>query len=73
MSTEHLIETLRARAKFHSGLDWKLFRESADALEGGGGSITPEQIMHYFQENEIKLLPWQCKKLINGISNSENT
>ena len=36
MNTQQLIEQLRSRAKFHSGLDWKLMRQAADALEGSG-------------------------------------
>ena len=44
MNTQQLIEQLRSRAKFHSGLDWKLMRQAADALEGSG-SMTGESAL----------------------------
>ena len=58
---EQLIIDLRARSKFHSGLDWKLLRRAADALENH--SLTPESVISYFDECGIKLLPWQTNKL----------
>lgn len=58
---EQLIIDLRSRAKFHSGLDWKLLRRAADALENH--SLTPESVISYFDECGIKLLPWQTNKL----------
>ena len=64
---EQLITDLRSRAKFHYGLDWKLLRHAADALEGQ--SVTPESIVAYLNERGIKLLPWQVKKL--GVEETE--
>ena len=65
MNTQQLIEQLRSRAKFHSGLDWKLMRQAADALEGSG-SMTGESAMAYFTRRGSKLLPWQSKKLLSS-------
>jgi hypothetical protein len=64
MNNEQLINQLRSRAKFLSGLDWKIMREAADALEGSG-SMNGETIMGYFTKHGIKLLPWQTKKLLS--------
>jgi len=64
MNNQQLIEQLRSRAKFHAGLDWKLMRQAADALESTG-SITGETVMGYFTKHEIKLLPWQTNKLLS--------
>tara|TARA_R110002020_G_C16155367_1_gene762982 strand:+ start:507 stop:734 length:228 start_codon:yes stop_codon:yes gene_type:complete len=63
MSNVDLVERLRSRAKFLSGLDWKLMRDAADALERTDG-MTPESVMAYFVQKEIKLLPWQSKRLL---------
>ena len=63
MSNMELVKRLRSRLKFLSGLDWKLMRESADALERSG-DMTPESVMAYFTERGIKLLPWQTNKLL---------
>ena len=64
MNNEQLVKQLRSRAKFLSGLDWKIMREAADALEGSG-SMNGEAIMGYFTKHGIKLLPWQTKKLLS--------
>ena len=64
MNNQQLVEQLRSRAKFLSGLDWKLMRQAADALEGSG-SMTGETVMGYFTEHEIKLLPWQTNRLLS--------
>ena len=63
MSNMELVKRLRSRLKFLSGLDWKLMRESADALERSG-DMTPESVMAYFPERGSKLLPWQTNKLL---------
>ena len=60
MSNRELAEKLRSRAKFLSGLDW----QAADALEGSD-SLTGEQVMAYFTESDIKLLPWQLQRLLS--------
>jgi len=64
MNNQQLVEKLRSRAKFLSGLDWQLMREAADALDGSG-SMTGESVMAYFTNSDIKLLPWQTKKLLS--------
>lgn len=62
---EQLIIDLRARSKFHSGIDWRLLRSAADALDTQ--SLTPESVMAYFNEHGIKLLHWQQKKLLGDV------
>ena len=62
---EQLIIDLRARSKFHSGVDWRLLRNAADALDTQ--SLTPESVMAYFNEHGIKLLHWQQKKLLGDV------
>ena len=62
---EQLIIDLRARSKFHSGVDWRLLRNAADALDTQ--SLTPESVMAYFNEHGIKLLHWQQKKLMGDV------
>ena len=62
---EQLIIDLRARSKFHSGIDWRLLRSAAAALDTQ--SLTPESVMAYFNEHGIKLLHWQQKKLLGDV------
>ena len=62
---EQLIIDLRARSKFHSGIDWRLLRSAADALDTQ--SLTPESVMADLNEHGIKQLHWQQKTLLGDV------
>jgi len=65
MSATHLAERLRGRAKFlpYGELDRKLMREAAEVLSAPVESMTADSVIEWLKDQDIKLMPWQMKRL----------
>ena len=65
MSATLLAERLRGRAKFlpYGELDRKLMREAAEVLSAPVESMTADSVIEWLKDQDIKLMPWQMKRL----------
>ena len=61
---QQLVVDLRARSKFHSGVDWRLLRSAADAIEHLAHSgYTSASVRNWLEGQGVKLTPKQLETL----------
>ena len=65
MSATPLAERLRGRAKFlpYGELDRALMIEAAEILSAPVESMTADSVIEWLRDQDIKLVPWQLKRL----------